>query len=344
MIIKVDLDADQIKRIEKLIENGEYSNIRQFIDIAISNQIEEEGASDTITVRKGILEIPTPVGIPVGKEWRDSIKKINLEKSELKPQQNKLIWYFYNRFFPQKIVVYQLAQMIAGFHKNWIELSEIQDKAFLLASQVSVRLKENEYTKKIARNKKLSTGLPTPSIELSALKGIKKRKKEGKLQKGRIRFMEQIVGTVKEKKEGKFFTGACFELGLISVKFSEDTCYVSLTEKGRTFAIQKNPILDEEKFERSFSDEETRFILQEIYPNFELENKLIKEIIEQVKIKRLTSKEIDPIFQKEHRKQFTEERVATMGRLSELQIVDWEIDNKGKSWYTLNKEKAALLT
>jgi hypothetical protein len=30
------------------------------------------------------------------------------------------------------------------------------------------------------------------------------------------------------------------------------------------------------------------------------------------------------------------DRVATMGRLSELRIVNWKVDNKGKSTYLLN--------
>ena len=36
-------------------------------------------------------------------------------------------------------------------------------------------------------------------------------------------------------------------------------------------------------------------------------------------------------------------RVATMGRLSELKIVDWKVDSSGISHYSLNKEKADLL-
>jgi hypothetical protein len=39
----------------------------------------------------------------------------------------------------------------------------------------------------------------------------------------------------------------------------------------------------------------------------------------------------------------TEERISTIGRFSELQIVDWEIDSLGKSRYTLNREKLGLL-
>lgn len=39
----------------------------------------------------------------------------------------------------------------------------------------------------------------------------------------------------------------------------------------------------------------------------------------------------------------TEERIATMGRLSELQLVNWEIDSQGKSKYSLNQEKYQIL-
>jgi hypothetical protein len=43
------------------------------------------------------------------------------------------------------------------------------------------------------------------------------------------------------------------------------------------------------------------------------------------------------------RKYYAKERIATMGRLSELQIVEWEIDRQGKSQYTLKQEKLSLL-
>ena len=43
------------------------------------------------------------------------------------------------------------------------------------------------------------------------------------------------------------------------------------------------------------------------------------------------------------RKYYAKERIATMDKLSELQIVEWEIDRQGKSQYTLKQEKLSLL-
>ena len=34
---------------------------------------------------------------------------------------------------------------------------------------------------------------------------------------------------------------------------------------------------------------------------------------------------------------------CNMGRLSELQIINWEIDRQGKSTYSLNDEKLQIL-
>jgi hypothetical protein len=49
------------------------------------------------------------------------------------------------------------------------------------------------------------------------------------------------------------------------------------------------------------------------------------------------------VFRNELREFITEERIGTMGRLSELQIVNWDIDREGKSKYSLNKNRLNLI-
>jgi len=114
----------------------------------------------------------------------------------------------------------------------------------------------------------------------------------------------------------------------------------------------ENPILDNEDFSHSFSDEEIQFIKNEIIPKFDLENKIIQKISEKVKEKNLTSNDVDEIFRDEKLKYYskeeipskqkdeilqtiTQERVAMMGRLSEMRVVNWKIDSEGKSVYSL---------
>jgi hypothetical protein len=188
---------------------------------------------------------------------------------------------------------------------------------------------------KMPRNKKLSTGLPASNLELLGLRGTAKKKKDDKIIRGRIRFMDQIVG--KYVARDRSFSGSCFDLGLIGVKLDNQTCHVSLTELGREFALLENPILDRDSYESAFSDKEVRFIFHKLYSRFPLESKIIKKIVETLKKDTLTSSQIDVIFKDEKRNFLTEERIATMGRLSELQLVNWDIDNKGKSIYSLNQ-------
>ena len=225
--------------------------------------------------------------------------------------------------------------------KRWIELGEFQEQGFEFAERIAFKLKEVEINENIPRNKKLSTGLPTPKLELIGLHGISKRKKEEKLHRGKTRFIEQIIGKDNTKDQG--FSGACFELGLLGVKYDEGLCYVSLTELGKQFALLENPILDKEILIIPFSDSEIQFILKKIYPRFRLEAKTVHRIVDWLKQEKLTSNQLDQLFKDANRKYFMKERIATMGRLSELQIVDWKIDRQGKSHYTLNQAKISLL-
>ena len=78
------------------------------------------------------------------------------------------------------------------------------------------------------------------------------------------------------------------------------------------------PILDKDSFESAFSDKEVHLIFHKVYDKFRLENKIVNKIIESLKNGSLTSYQIDQIFKKESRESFAEERIATMGRLSEL--------------------------
>ena len=361
MLVKVDLDLSIIKRIEQFIKQGAYSDIRQFLTVAISNQLEEENSSIArLKINSGQLapkltssptslieaEITVPAianaASPLAMSWRRELRRMQLEPTQIQPKSSNLIWYFYNRFFPVKVVVYQLAKIMATQNNIWIELGDLQVQAFEFAQEVATKLKNVEIRAKIARNKKLSTGLPASSMELISLRGTARKKKDDKLLRGRTRFMDQIVGKYVPKEET--FSGACFDLGLIGIQHRNEISYVSLTDLGKEFAILENPILDKDSFESAFSDKEVQFIFNKIYSRFRLENKLIKKIIEWLKKESLTSSQIDQLFKQENRKSFTLERIATMGRLSELQIVKWEIDSEGKSQYTLNREKLELLS
>lgn len=351
MIIKLDLEGDPFERIEALVKDGKYNDLYQFIKLAINNQLEEEksGVIDTGDFEKK----PTKSLQSITAEIQQSLARLfsdnELEESEIAPLPSSLIWSFYNRFFPAKIVVRQLALMLANDQK-WADLWILQDQAFTSAEEISDTLKEYEDEKDIPRNKKLSTGLPLPSSELRGLRKSEKKKRRDKLIASRIRFQEQFVGRY-IKKDSRF-KGMCFEMGLLRVKIKDDSCLVSLTELGREFALMENPIIDDQEYNKTFSDDEVRFILEKIIPKFQFEKIIVDKILNELRNKTLSSDEIDKIFTSEKKtfclalnvsaqdmakllNSITQERVATMGRLSELQVVDWKIDNQGKSNYSL---------
>ena len=352
MLIKLDLEGDLFEKIENLIKDGKYNDLYQFIKIAINNQLQEE--------KSGIVETEDFEKKPIGPTLRKITEEaqqqlarllsdVPLEESELAIIPSSLIWNFYNRFFPLKIVVRQLGLMLAGAEK-WIDLWIVQDQAFIYAEETSDILKEYEDEKNIPRNEKLSTGLPLPSFELRGLRKSEKKKREKKLVASRLRFQEQFVGRF-IKKDSRF-KGACFEMGLMRAKIEDDKCFVSLTELGREFAIMINPILDNDDYSKAFSKDEVELILEKIIPKFKLEKIIVDKILDELKNTELTSDDIDKIFESEKKNYYinlkvpseqvtkllysiTQERVATMGRLSELRVVDWRIDNQGKSIYSL---------
>ena len=354
MLIKVDLESDLFSQIEELIKQRKYDDLYQFVKIAIKNQLLEEKSTTKPEIEeKEISSVNLSLHNLLEKKTMDIAKLLSdvpLEDSEIPIVPNSLIWSFYTRFFPVKVIVRKLITMLSP-NKKWLELSEAQEEVFSYAEEISDTLKTYEDERDLPRNKKLSTGLPTPRTELKGLRGGKKKKKESKLIAGKIRFQEQFLGRAVRKGDTFNFIGACFEMGLIRVKFEGDECLITLSDKGSEFALMENPILDNEYYYSQFSKEEVHFILNYIIPRFKLENKIVGEILNVIKNRDLTADEIETIFKEEKEKHFqrsiqdqktkeklwstlTQERVATMGRLSELHLVNWNIDKQQKSVYS----------
>ena len=245
-----------------------------------------------------------------------------------------------------------------------MNLDEWQASAVSIAQNWYRYLKENEIKKESKTNEKLTIGLPTHIYELDRMKGKRDRNKlEKKIASSKSRFMDQFVGRYNKKKE--IFDGACFRMGLIEGKRSGNSSFVSLTELGKEFALLKNPIIHEKKTSHAFSNEEVKLIYEKIIPQFHLEKQIIEDIITELKQKTMTSNDIQKIFNeykklifeyypidtkkltdkeriKKKEDKITQTKVATMGRLSELKIVDWETRDK-VSRYSLNQEKAKIL-
>lgn len=367
MLIKIDVDAEMFSKIKHLIDSGRYTDLYQFVTVAISNQIQEEfsqkgfesvpALEETSLLESSVSLTPAVPQPPMSRTdttyWREQLKLMKLSSSEIEPEQQDLIWSFHNRFLPVKIVIHQLAKTMVK-QGTWIELNELHQVAYELAVSVSAMLKEYEQRYDIPRNRRLSTGLPIPSTELKGLRGAKLRKKETKLLSSKERFMDHFVGKMIARIGQNGFSGAPFQMGLMAIKFESNNCFVSLTQNGKEFAIMENPILDGNRHDIAFSDEEATFILKKIISRFKLETIIVNRILTELRKRSLSSQGADKIFEEEKqrcfgklvgvkkeleqlKKSIVQERVATMSRLSEIGFINWEVDRRGHSTYTLKR-------
>jgi hypothetical protein len=366
MIIKFDIDSEFFKKMQGLVDIGKYEDVYQFILVSLRNQMQEEMSfEETPDENKVKLQ-------PIGNEdsekskysleiFDEKFKEIVIDYTEgITPEKHEIIWSFYNRFLPIKITIFTLGDLISA-NKPWIEIGELQEAALEYAQKVSEKVKNYEDEGSLGRNKKLSTGLPLSKARLHGKsKKSEQRKILAKIESGKKRFTNQFVGRYAKSEET--FKGAGFVMGLIEVKLVGENCFVTLSELGKQFASLENPILNN-KYEQSFSDAEVKLIYKNIYPRFPTEKKLVDVIIDKLqKNEKLETIEIDEIFEKhkdvilkfysnkfddlkkdEIKKFIDQARGATMGRLSELRIVNWEINKKGLSEYSLNSDKLKLL-
>jgi len=212
VLIKIDLESDLFHNIKKLVDEGKYDDILQFVKIAVTNQIQEELSGPNIQSETLVSQPSVLTQVPLSNQmeeektpanWRELLTKLPLKNSEIKPdyKTETMIWSFYNRFLPVKIIVYHLGKMMASHSATWIELTDLQDEASDFALKISTALSEYEEEHGLTRNKKLSTGLPTSYLKPRRGKRITKRQIDEKLLASKTRFLEQFIG--RPKREGK---------------------------------------------------------------------------------------------------------------------------------------------
>jgi len=285
-----------------------------------------------------------------------------------------LIWSFYSRFFPVKLVVSVLAHIMYQDKTGYVNLRKLEKRVEGIATSYSEELRLSEYENKSPRNEKVSTGLPAPPVDLKN----PRRKDILKFEASKNRFVQHYVG--KRRKDTNYFSGALISMGLVYVT-DEKNPKIMLSKRGVDFYLIPNPIIHNKIYTRPFSEKEKDFILEEIVPEFKLENILIDAVMKTMRDRRMKSAEersietaeLDKLFEdeilswisknKEAAKKYridnlknvklkdvkgkvpkekkkaelmrTGFRVATMGRLAEIGAVTWRINNERRSVYSL---------
>ena len=290
--------------------------------------------------------------------------------SEKDTYHTDVIHETYNRFFPLKLLVTTLASMInktinVPGHTEWVSYEEFSKEALEFAQEISNKLKKIKST--AGRNERISTGLPI---------GYPHQTNPDKIKTSDVRFLKCFVGhkgATQVFAEKQIHRGALNETGLVYIREKNKKLEITLSKEGFKFYKMKNPIIDgihdinEEngsfKFttndedyveSKAFSNEEKNFIMKNIITKFPLEDKIVESIVSDMSDgKERNHHEIDDIItkktgngdeydklSKEVQDKIKAYRMATMGRLAEIGVVDWKIrkGNSGnaESFYLIN--------
>jgi len=313
MLIRFNLEPSIHQKIKKLIEDGQFSSEHDFIRMAINNELEEylsQGNRRSPELLDGEMNLDESVLGKLEKidfkEVSQKLKKIfdhidvsvdgistfSSQEELYGPSSVGLIWIFQNRFFPIKLIVFELARQISEGDSQWVDLESFKDHISDFAIPVGETLQHISIEN---NDLNLTVGFPVSKEKLlqrhgkRSLKKIKRKQDKedwliARYNSGRKRFSDQFVGKLGKKNNTKVFTGACFEMGLVLI--SEDYEKISLSSNGRIFASLPNPVIDiiqSEKIQTTvknvFSKDEVEFILKNIIPNFPLEEKVIQSIM-----------------------------------------------------------------
>ncbi len=278
------------------------------------------------------------------------------------PLMNKL----HTRFFPSKIVTCILAKAIVENNENnnseWVDYESFRKNSFEEILEITKIIKQYEEENKIARNKRVSTGLPAFHEKTFENKD-EELKNVLKIKASKERFLEQFVGpTVRAFKQSSNGTisGILNNMGLVQIRKTDDeSLEITLSNDGIKFLGLQNPIIDSQDLSHTIGKEEKDFILETVIPKFDLENRIVDTILNSVNKKGdLGMKDIDDLIdtaktkwcENESNFSIIEEykiervdddywkniRISTMGRLSEIGAVNWIIES-GSSIYQAHK-------
>jgi len=149
MIIKFDVESDLYGQIENLVKEGKYQDAIQFIKIAITNQLQEEKSDMVIgEPLRDLSEITGEINTLRKNSFEEleklieNLDSMKFESSEIGKKYEDFIWSFYNRLFPIKIAIYQLAEM--SIEKIWVNLEEWKEIAVMKAQNWDKTLSEYE--------------------------------------------------------------------------------------------------------------------------------------------------------------------------------------------------------
>lgn len=339
MPLRLFLDPITLEKIMKAVKSGKYDDEYAFIFEAIHEKlnqgdskqseilletVDDEVLDTEMTVTGKWLTDQVPDGISVHFLSDNTFKTLKSLMEDNSNQTNVpefsqdeiygpgsagLIWIFHNRFFPVKIVLNIVAQLMIRENKTWLKLDEFSDEIILIIEKFVSEIYGNN-----SLEPSVHQGFPLP--EKALFERYEKMRKErpkafktnirgfrgtvddkikqlvtSRLTSSRLRFFSQFIGKSLMKDHGLVYSGACFEMGLLVARGEKKDLEITLSKNGFDFTGLENPAinfvatgeLDQDHYESengntvnsTFSEEERDFIRNRIFLRYELENNII---------------------------------------------------------------------
>ena len=267
-----------------------------------------------------------------------------------------LIWIFHNRFFPIKIVLNIVAQIMAREKKTWLNLDDFSDEIAKAIEKFVLEIHQNK-----SLDSTVHQGFPLPQEALVDRyeKMHKERPKsfrnnvrglrgsvDDKIRQfvstrqlsSRVRFFSQFVGKSTMKDHGLVYSGACLEMGLLAARGEKRELEITLSQRGLEFAKLKNPVIsfadgEKQNGKETFSKEERHFIKKEIVARYELEEIIVEKILNKRKEmldgdRTISPDEIREIFQKEKGNYLSRkfpERISEIHSNPDTDVIQWQV-------------------
>jgi hypothetical protein len=266
----IDVPGEKSDEINRLVSSGKYRSVQDFLLAAVSNQLHIENQNPVEVLVGASLAAPTQrsgsVDIQSGKlEYQLLAPDFGKVQTVAQPDPNQVaseLYGLWNKFFPVKITVRVLANMIKG-DGEFAPLDSVQERAAEVARKLGKEIVRKEKDLGRKRGDMISTALPWKRDEFKA----------------KARFKTHFVGYLSKNR----IEGAPAALRLVNIVKKDGASMIGLTAAGLSFAELTNPVIDKEDYSGSLSQPEKQFLTTHLKVELSKEASLMKSILQWIR-------------------------------------------------------------
>jgi len=190
MKVVVDIPEPLLDELREAVSRGKYEDAREFVTVALENQVELEHTGDTsenvMTLDEALADDADsrPDGHPqatvtdaVSGGGPGALSRADYDFVSTVPQPDRdrldsgPLWGQYNRIFPVKLAIRILANelrnqaahatsQVNGSEDEWVSLDRFEPMASDLAREYGLKIQQADRTRSRGRGEKLSAALP----------------------------------------------------------------------------------------------------------------------------------------------------------------------------------------